>query len=546
MLKKVLSLSLALALGVASAAPQLGRQLPADTLFYGHLPSQWQLLMLQSDRDPAPLQEQFQRLRQQLLSLDSLPSLEKLQLPPALLPLLRNFAAQNNGPLELLIRENRDGLYLGLTLEHKDPKRFAALLDDFAAVIKSKREGDDLKGELKVNTDRTCYQFNPDSGAVLLDFNCQGEWQPAAELPLAQAATRVDDKELLLWWSNRDNRLFQSRNDRNAELDKFMGRFGAAQLRYSQDKELTLSLLNANPDSSPRWPQVSLLADFPVTEQLEMAVGFRLPTADQWQQLAPEFYGQLSQSLEKSGIAPADWSAATAGDWALISDRNGVFLLQPAANTAALDRLLDQLVAKNYLSRESLGGGLQHLHIQWGRFLPADQALALNLMFPSHLYYRDGDGHRLWADLPQILQEREQLEFTKKLGDYFGGEPALLVASLQLPQLARDSYYLRLKWLRLWSDLGTQPAALAELPTAATLKLPERSPLRARLQRDENGGSYHLSLKLPNGITDTLALYRSNAFMTGMAAAIVLPAYQQYVEKSKAKAAALQAQSAEK
>lgn len=523
-MKKTWALLLAALMAQAQGKAWLYQQMPEQSHAYLKLPSHWQLLLLDDPSDPKELREQFAQIRQ------SLSELQGLELPPSARALLRSFLTQNGGPLEIAFIDGKgkeDLANIGLQLNHRDRDKFFQLIKEFAAGIRAEVKGDGSAGQLlEKNGSKTCYSFDDKSGQVLLAVGCQPAGPAPAALVQQLESSAPGDGEALLWISNGNNRIFRTRNGRDMPL---FSQVDWLSLSYNKERQLQLKLNNFPP--AVLFPAATAPLDFPVSGQLQRLFSFNVPDAKELAQLEPQLPQMLDEQLRPLDLTAEEVLAALAGPWTYVDDLNGAFLVRHKDKNAPLEQLLDKMVAKKWLSKEVLGD-VTHLKLETK--LSASQQLALNMVLPSHIYYVDSGDYRLFADLPQVLADQQNLEKTKKIGDFLPVQlqkSPLAFASRQ-PGLAQRSYYSRLRWLQLWSDLSGQPVDLTALPPASKLQLAGSSTISLGLLPD--GQALTLILNLPNGLTDlTAQLDGYNAFGLGIVSAIVLPAYQDYVARSK-------------
>lgn len=525
-MKKTLALVIAGLMAQAHGKAWLYQQIPENSHAYLKLPSHWQLLLLENSKDSKELGEQFAKIRQ------GLSELQGVDLPESVQKLLRSFFQQNGGPLEIAFIDNKDHkkedrVNIGLQLNHHDKDKFFQLIKEFAVSIHAEVKGDASAGELIEKAGpKTCYSFDDKSGQVLLAVGCQPAGKAPEALVQQLESQAPGDDEALLWISNANNRIFKSKHGKDSPL---LSQVDWLSLSYNKEQQLKFKLNNF--PLAVLFPAATLPADFPVSANLHQLFSISVPGAQELAQLEPQLPKMLDEQLKPLDLSADEVLAALAGPWTYIDDQNGTFLVRQKDKNAALDQLLEKMVAKKWLSKD-VQGGVTHLKVE--SKLSGSQRLALNMFVPNHIYYVDAGDYRLFADLPQVLADQQNLEKTKKISDFLPAQlqKSPLAFASQQPDLARQSYYSRLRWLRLWGDLSGQKVDLTALPPASKLQLASASTISLGLQPEEKALS--LELNLPNGLTDlTVQLSNYNAFSIGLLSAIVLPAYNQYVERAK-------------
>ncbi|WP_395792634.1 pilin [Aquimonas sp.] len=272
-------------------------------------------------------------------------------------------------------------------------------------------------------------------------------------------------------------------------------------------------------------------------------------------------FAEIEAELQKrSGLSFAQWRAPWAGPFVLAGDASGSWQALKLADRAALDVVVNNLVERlgaKHAVHSHAGVELHHLQLPSSTdlmktlggadaqtpALPTSDWLSLYGRVRTHLYYYEDGGWLYVSTLPQPLIERLDRNADTDVGQWLertqGNDraQALLSASSQLRHVSRSVYAVNLELLQSFSDLTGGSIDLFKLPTAQQLALPEQSPIGVELVLDSN----QLALQLNYGHTPLEGLGAAGGMATvaaaGVLAAVALPAYEDYTQRTRVSAA---------
>lgn len=199
----------------------------------------------------------------------------------------------------------------------------------------------------------------------------------------------------------------------------------------------------------------------------------------------------------------------------------------------------------HYESRQVSGGTIHYVRVRFnGEAPPWEQ-------FPVHLYWIEEDGWMISSSIPQPLIDRLALSDTGALDEWLqrtqGDDRANALLSLSgtAKRLSRLHYHLYLSLLTMIGDSIGSSIDLFTLPTARQLGLPDVTGMG--LQLVANDTRVALDLNYQHSALDSVIGGGGGAFtvvaVAGIAAAISLPAYQDYTTRAQLASALAEATS---
>jgi hypothetical protein len=257
-----------------------------------------------------------------------------------------------------------------------------------------------------------------------------------------------------------------------------------------------------------------------------------------------EFQANLGFSVEQLLGAFGD-------ELLLVFDQAGYYLALRLRDPALYQQILDQLLerfAPPYEQRELLGHTYHHLtlpplaaadpELSGGMYEgdPIGQRLA---SLPRHLYWTREGEYLLLASVPQTLIDYRYIDERVPLGDWLrqtqGMDPngALLLASARSEGTPRLIYELNLWTLEALGDLFGSPVDLFLLPSPRELGLPDSGSAGFQIASSPN----QLAVELVYESNPLELLMAMGGFGTltsaGIAAAIAIPAFEEYQSKAE-------------
>lgn len=514
------ALLLALTLGLAHAQP-LRTQLPPDThaYFYTEDLLQWLALGEHQAASLAPVVEQVKSA----LANDGLRNL-----PPPVNALPTQAFAKHGRAFEMAVFGDAMHTLLSFAL----PDEQSAL--DLAQAL--------AKQPLKIEkTKNGNSRLVAQKGKSKACFGWDGAHLLVMESCAHQSALRSNDglpapsegSELYLF--NVNNQWFDLKDkDTKAlaqalELDKVH----ALHLRYQpQAKRLQLTLEH---QSQPLKALLSAQAhaDFVTLPEVQSALAFPMPSAQATLQLAPALMFLAEQELKKvkSPVNIYQWLDALAGQWAWVNEAGHEVLLW-RGDGAKFDEVMGKLADKGWVQQSALSDGITQ--VSYLKQTDKPELLMAASLLPTDFYYRDRNGVREFATLPQILHDRQNAN--QALAQFGAKNQSALWYGTQIPHLEKSQYYLKIKWLKYLAERTGTKFDWATLPSASAQNFAPQSPLLFQLYDDAHGAN--LEIQLAHGAFDLGVWLQEQSAYGGVAgmgilAAIALPAYQDYVSKSQ-------------
>lgn len=573
MKKALLALSLATAVHTpllhAAEAAWLYQEISPQA--YVRLPQQWTLLLADGSRDQAALLPHWQAVQDKLALLPG----QSKDLSAAQKTALDEFLRHNRGALEmaLYVDEGAPLVLLGAQSDYEADKDFLVFVEAFAQANGAQHNGDGKAGvvtNLGKAGMQAAYRFDAATGRhqwlisdVLpqdIDFN---KFFVGGDASLQAASAQIDPQgQGLLFWVRNNPILLNAASGDNAwvkalqllKLKSLSAGYGVA---ANGKPAWQLNAEIAPGGLRDFFPTQAMSRDIAVYGDLEAAYGFTVPDAQGMRQIVhvieqgsgeSNLYAQMKEAWQRDLKIDVDvLFDGLSGQWTVIYDAFGtVFAVR---KQDGFDKLIALLQENGYLTLQEVGdSGVMHGRLSFMHLLNQDNdikqemeenpLLAAILQAPSHFYYREEGDYRLFASLPQPLQDRARTKGGQALGTFAGNmqaTPTSLFALVQAEQLARRHYYSRLEWLQYLADIGGVEIDMASLPSAHMLDLPEKSYLSAAIVSDAE--NLRLQVGFEHSALDIFSQQGVYSSMTGIAvigiiSAIALPAYQDYVERA--------------
>jgi hypothetical protein len=580
----------------------LSTRLPVETIAYLRLPNPWAVLSVARDdllhpaQSDAALQAELETLR---IGIEA--QLQAL-LPPQSTPLLELVLETSTAPLEAAALSAADGsampnLLLGTRFESHDASSLAEWLDEIAAASEQirvfARLDDQGNGTLMAGPLPVYLHFESTSGRLwmltglsasekmLVDFRAADSgsglkqvrdheqrfdstgqglaiWIKPKELwplvvpildPLQASSlelTGIQEADFI--WLGTANRNGNS----ELRLDLGMGKQGFRAFLPVVDQQSLLTTAG-EPSLLVRMaiPSATELQNI-IDQALAMSVDGRL-VRDQMDELRAQF-SQLA------GFEVDDLLAAFGPDLLAVNDQAGSWTALRVRDRDAYQRIKDGL-AMTTNSQPQVGevAGLEVHHWHLPGFMQAvaaleenqDQAMDPGLLFfsrlKSHLYWVEEGDYLILASLPQILLERAGSDQPLQLGSWLdrghdlNWQHAMLAGLANTEDTGQAIYNGYLRVLLALSDLVEVEIDLLALPTADKLGLPSRG--RYAFQLDAGPEMMTFSLQYGHSPLDALVggnVMTATAVM-GIVAAIAIPAYNDYMVRSRVAEALSQA-----
>ncbi|WP_181918971.1 pilin [Wenzhouxiangella sediminis] len=571
--------------GLADRA-RLVEQLPDNAIAYARLPSPWGLagapktsalgkgLDTQANRDAiTTLQTRLPEVLAEDMG----------QLAPILTLLLETLRS----PLEFaLVGEGPQPLEADLIIEGRFDFETVAELDAAMAELTGQAgllqliepaEGEG-PGQILATMFPIFYDFDPDTrrarfltgmAATAEGLAASYEWQPADESPARGFEERIDASGhgFFLWADMARLGPIMRQGLEDEQLTQFeaMGVFATRQLAMgygSSGGKAHLAVIAEG--SEGRVWDLSLPASGPVdfrsSGEPDFVIGAVLPGNDWLRQMlgslgedADMQLAEISDRLETEiGIDLTTVVDTFAGRMMLVDDANGSYLVHDGDGerwTQFWDALSRRFDIEQ--SSKKIGGAeIHHLVIPGIDIsdeiddLPESNPglaflMARSMQAGTHLFWMRENDRILIASVPQVLMARLDHPGDVEVGDWLASagvdtRHAALFAALHAEDAPRRNYYAYIASLLGMADmLGTEIDAMA-FPTARELDLPDAGTIGFGLEYVE--GRLGLDLAFENNPGDLF--YAGGGSLGGIAvvgvlAAVAVPAYQDYVTRSR-------------
>ncbi len=154
-----------------------------------------------------------------------------------------------------------------------------------------------------------------------------------------------------------------------------------------------------------------------------------------------------------------------------------------------------------------------------------------------HLYWTEESGYLIFASLPQLLFERDATLQRVGIWQWLEqeqrqwAENAFMLFSMSIPDSPRYFYHMYLNIINFLADIAHAEIDLFALPSARQLNLPESGSYGAQI--DISGSNIALELIFDNNPLDFLLNSSSSVVVLGVMAAIAIPAYVDFQNKTK-------------
>lgn len=325
------------------------------------------------------------------------------------------------------------------------------------------------------------------------------------------------------------------------------GRFAiTANLAEGQDRGFLPVINNDLGARSAGEPDGMVLLSLPTPEEFARLEAKALAltdveTAAGWQEIKATIRAEIGVSLE-------EFFQAMGPDLVLIFDRAGDYAALKLRDPKLFDSVIDRVVAATGATLEEKRiGRHRYTHLASAPAgMPEDDEDAENGMPEwmlklagrerEHVYWTSEGDYLYFAATPQALIDRAARKPRTELGEWLAtrqrmdASHAVLSASGKSDKLPRRFYSAYLEIMQYLADLGQAEMDMWSMPTPAQLGLPDEGTLGMSLNMGEPG--IGLELTFENNPAEMLGGMGGVA-MIGIAAAVAIPAYQDYTNRAK-------------
>lgn len=564
---------------------KLHQQLPDNTLAYFRVPNPWFLFSGQENgfeyaQSNKQHNQQFEALRQGFMR-NIVTAFE-----PSVQPPLRFLFEHLSAPLELAIIEERPGqvmpimvmatqLNFASTDEFKE--LFAKLVQDVPVIQEIAAINQSGIGVLNINGLNLRYHFDSASGDFRMIFGmfdvsklekAESQLQANGQHPMLAMQQQIDSSGLGLFaWLNGKDLMPSINMMLPPELSNSLKNLNLEQLNalaFGYGTAAEKSRLKVILD----MPHVGLREFLPaVNNSVELkTVGkpssfamLSIPTHDQWVKIiervkddreqAKRLLLELDQELiNKLDMNFKDLSSILGPELVFFHDQVSSFVAVRLNDKTKLLKLINQLTSSgygSYFARNINGQEVNHLRFMslfnqgLSEIAPNNPILeALNAM-NSNMFWIEQDGYLIFSSVPQPLLERLERGASQDIASWLSTKQgqntkhSLFAVSGSFEDLSRNAYHTYIEMMLLFSELVDSDMDVFELPTADKLGFSETGALGFQIDSTENQLVLELVLE-----QSPLDLFHAGGGMEsiaviGILAAVAIPAYQDYVERTK-------------
>ncbi len=564
----------------------LQNNLPTNALAYVRLPNPWFFFSGQDNgfayaQSNEGHNQQIQAIRDAFFSrfvdASHIPNKEALNL------LLKH----TNAPIELAVLQERPGqimpvLVLATQFDYASQaefsEQFQQILNGLPMIQELSAINQAGQGELSIQGGSVHYRFDESNGHFRLMFGMfdmstlkavAEQLKPGQPDSMQELQERVDTsgQGLFAWVNGKDLMPMAEMMLSPYEMQPFK------EMGFEQLNALALGYGTANNKSRLRlamdMPYVGVRQFLPKVENKisvktvgePSAFGMvSIPSYAQLEQIitraeeanAEEILAELeAETTEVLGIGFKDLMSIFGPELTVYKDRVGTFSSVRLNDKAGLQSLIKKLKDSghgDYQIRKYNGQDIHHLSFQLANDnnlpeLPnasASEFFAILMQMSSHLFWLEEDGHMIFASIPQPLMERLDKGAKVDLATWIAKnqgqniDNALFAASGTFDDLSRSAYHTYIELLLLASELVDSKMDVMAFPSANKLAFANEGTLG--LQIDSTDNLFAMELTFEQGPLDLLHAAGSMQVFAvgGILAAVAIPAYQDYVDRSKA------------
>jgi len=307
-------------------------------------------------------------------------------------------------------------------------------------------------------------------------------------------------------------------------------------------------------------PSIVDMPTFSVAGDTSAVVTLGFPTKSDFILLESSFAGSSSSSKmdtyyefkktfsKATGVELEDMFDLLGQDISFVIDEAGFYYAVRLKDAEKFKHLLERLIKEfdlKYEEREIAGQKYHHLRIPaFKNKLLTGKENALMKRFisvPGNVFWQQEGDYLLVASLPQILMDRHYVS-KQAVNDWYKNKQkmdpdgALLMASMRTKDVPAFMYKMKLVILSYLGEVVERPVDLFSLPSVKEAGLPENGAYGVKLSSSEEQFAFELTFESnPYELAFSFLNSYAAIALTGIAAAVAVPAYDDYIKKAKTK-----------
>ncbi|MRX27269.1 hypothetical protein [Kangiella sp. HZ709] len=502
---------------------------------------------------------------------------------------LELFLKHQTSPLEIAVLQERPGQVMPVLMiaskfdfESTDAfaKQFQQVLQGLPMIQELAPINQQGEGELSIQGGSAHYQFNQANGQFRLMFGMfdmttlkavADQLKPGQPKAMQELQNQVDTsgQGLFAWVNGKDvmpmaemmmppYEMAQLQELGLGEVNAVALGYGTAnskaRMRFAVDmphvgvRQFLPKVENKLQLKTVGEPSAFALLSLPTYEQLEQII--RRIEPNEAEKALEDINKETQEAL---GIDFKQLASVLGPEMTIFKDTVGSFFAVRLNDKAGLNLLIEKLKQSghgDYKTRSFKGTDIHHLTFQVAGATglsalsspSAGEVLGMLSQLSSHMFWIEEDGHLLLASIPQPLMERIEKGADIDLATWVAInqgqniENALFAASGTFDGLSRSAYHTYVELLLFASELVNADIDVMAIPSAEKLAFAEQGTMGMQVDSTENQFAVEITFEQgPLDIFHAAGTMQAVA-VTGILAAVAIPAYQDYVKRAELQA----------
>lgn len=563
----------------------LREYLPESTLLYARIPSLWSGASYKEDSFKYALGNP--NYTRALKAIQQAGTEWVEQADQKIRPLLSLLIGQLNGPIEIAAVAGgiTPKVLVSASLNVSSNEQLQNLIDSLLAAKLVRSEAQKMQdgaGILVTDLGPTPYRWNEQKRRLEILFNFGGAdlatlaqtfdtlvKNPNSPMLANEQLTDSSQQGLYLWYNNQKTYpMYQAMIPQHIQQQLQM--FGVPDMQslslswgVRNDKGRIKLMLEAPTSGMVRSliPTNNNSVQIATAGKPKFAALLALPSVQQFSKIeqmlmqmsanANSYTAAKTQAQQALGFSIEEVLSAVGPEITTVFDDSGEYLAMRIKDRARFANIIEKVQAKpnvSLIEKEVAGHSISYLKLP-SMFDEKSVTELKDLPFfmkdlmtkvSTHLYWQIEGDFLILADLPQVLIDRKKLISNNNLQEWLAKDQkqdlsaSTLALSGSLTDAPRRIYYAYLNILHMLADLTGAQIDTFSLPSAQQLSLLDQGTLGFQIDSSERD----ISLEFTFESTPADILFSGQGVAAiagvGMAAAVALPAYQDYTLKSKA------------